>query len=180
MVQGDHGGQRLWFVDCHYLPNFSRAVENWAEIAEQSANIVELHEIKSTKFSRWPPWSPCTAAWLIKTDGYNRAIPELISRWSLDPRRWTSSCRSCCRPRTPTHRSWRWRWETSQRSYFFATGWSRIWILATGWSPLVKLTHFHLINRADRKSQVGQCLGFSTDDCFASSAESAEEKPKHF
>ena len=45
MVQGDHGGQRLWFVDCHYLPNFSRAVENWAEIAEQLGNIVELKKL---------------------------------------------------------------------------------------------------------------------------------------
>ena len=49
-LQGDHGGQRLGFVDfvsvvpVHCLFNSALAGENWAEMAEQLGNIVELQE----------------------------------------------------------------------------------------------------------------------------------------
>ena len=46
IVQGDHGGQDLlatiWLFHC--LTVSARATANWAEIAEQLVNIVELHK----------------------------------------------------------------------------------------------------------------------------------------
>ena len=43
---GDHGGHRLGFVDCNLvgLPDSAWAAANWAEIAEQFGNIVELQK----------------------------------------------------------------------------------------------------------------------------------------
>ena len=50
---------------------------------------------------------------------------------------------------------------------------SRTHLLAPQFCPMK-------INRADRKSQVSQCLGFCTADFWSSLAyESAEQKPKH-
>ena len=48
-------------------------------------------------------------------------------------------------------------------------------------NPFIHPSTSVIISRADRKSQVRQCLGFCTSDLWSSSAyESAEQKPKHF
>ena len=55
-------------------------------------------------------------------------------------------------------------------------------LLIAGWddtgTAMTRL--FSVANRTDRKSQVKQCLGFSTADFLSSLAyESAEQKPEH-
>ena len=45
---------------------------------------------------------------------------------------------------------------------------------------ILKIMHYQLMNKADRTSQVRQCLGFCTADFLSLLAyESAEQKPKH-